>query len=140
MAKDPSPFHSRSNLSLFLRRYVEYHLTLCRHIRPIRRWAPTGLRELLLLRPLQHVFEIAALMPRIEVRIRTWVVLDPAVGNDTHIRMTHDGLAQHFDAVALVRFDRGRQVGKLDKCVRRRWRIVCGCEGFAEEVLWKGLV
>ena len=77
-------------------------------------------------------------MPRVEVRIRTGVVLDPVVRDHTHIRMTHDELAQHFDAVALMRFDCGGGVGELDGSVGRRRRVISGCEGFAEEVLCKG--
>ena len=77
-------------------------------------------------------------MPRIEVWVRTGVVLDPVVRNHTYIRMTHDELAQHLDTVASMRFDRGRRVGKLDGSVRRRRRVISGCEGFAEKILREG--
>ena len=51
--------------------------------------------------------------------------------------MTHDELAQHFDAVALMRRDHGRLIGKLDRRVMRRWRIIGGDQGFAEKILYK---
>lgn len=49
--------------------------------------------------PLKDIPEVPALVPRIEVRIRSPVALHPSESNDTSISMAHDELPEQFHAM-----------------------------------------
>lgn len=61
-------------------------------------------RYLVLIRQLQHLIEIPAFMPRVEIGIRTRIVLDPVGRHQPNIGVTHNVLACHFYAMVLFSF------------------------------------
>lgn len=51
------------------------------------------------IRQVQHLIEIPAFMPCVEIGKRTRIVLDPVVAHQPNIGVAHDILACHFDAM-----------------------------------------
>lgn len=74
-------------------------------------------------------------MPSVEIRIRLRVTLDEVMRDHANIGVAHDKLAQHLDAVPLMRLDHRGVVCELDGGVGGRRGVVIWEERFAEEVL-----
>lgn len=56
--------------------------------------------KLMIIAPLEDFVEVSALMHDIEVWVRIWVVLDPSMSDHSNVRMAHECLTKHLNAMS----------------------------------------
>lgn len=71
------------------------YLNITRHLNK----AVLRIRCLVLVSPIQDPIEVPALMPHVKVGKGMDAMWHPVVGDDANIRVTHQLLSQHLDAV-----------------------------------------